>query len=783
MDLQQFHDMELRCTQEDMPRCQAACPLHVDVRGMLALVRKGDFSQAYARYAQTVPFPRILARVCDHPCEKACLRSSKDDGIAIRALELACVTYNRRNLPNRPLRTQKSATVAIVGAGISGLAAASTLAAKGYKVTVYDAGARPGGRLVAFSGETLPREAMDADLQILDHLRVEFRFCETVGNHAEATTRLDDIVAQYDAIYLAPGNRDLRELAPGIDLDAEGRPVVDDLTLATSNPKIFAGGSCRHRDSFVQSVCDGKAAMISIDRLLQGASLTSARVKDGPLVTGLFTSLEGVDKEPVTRMADPLAGYSEEEARKEAARCLDCQCLECVKLCEYMKEFRTTSPRQLARQVFKNMSGVGGHRFNLQMNSCSLCGQCEAVCENDFNMADICKSARASLVAQGKMPPSAFDFALADMRYSNGTAFTLTRHAPGLDKSAYAFFPGCQLSGSAPWQARAVYDYLREKLPEGVGIMLGCCGVQADWAGESALFLEALENVRAQWISLGKPTIIAACPTCYMVFKRHLPEIPVEALVPVLERVGLPAPLPHEKLHLAIHDSCTTRYEEDLQESARRVLAACDVDVCELPTSRKLTECCGFGGLMQISNRDLAHKVADRRIGESPLDFVVYCSMCRDNFSHRGKPTYHVLDILFGNEKGEVRPGSALGYSARHDNRARLKRELLRDLWGEETALETPLVLHISDEVRAIMEKFLVLDADVREVILYAERTGNRLKNVTNGHYIASYKPAHVTYWAEYSMDEDGAATVFDAWCHRLEIVGLASVKACPYSK
>ena len=161
MDLQQFHDMELRCTQEDMPRCQAACPLHVDVRGMLALVRKGDFSQAYARYAQTVPFPRILARVCDHPCEKACLRSSKDDGIAIRALELACVTYNRRNLPNRPLRTQKSATVAIVGAGISGLAAASTLAAKGYKVTVYDAGARPGGRLVAFP---CPYAGLDIEL-------------------------------------------------------------------------------------------------------------------------------------------------------------------------------------------------------------------------------------------------------------------------------------------------------------------------------------------------------------------------------------------------------------------------------------------------------------------------------------------------------------------------------------------------------------------------------------------------------------------------------------------
>lgn len=786
MDLQQFHDMELRCTQEDMPRCAAACPLHVDVRGIMAFVRKGDFNQGYARYAQTVPFPRILSRICDHPCEGACLRSglgAPDAGLAIRALEQACVTYNKRFLPNRPLRTRKDERVAVIGAGLSGLTAAQLLAAKGFRVTVLDAGIRPGGRLAAFSEDTLPKDAIEADFAILAHLGIEMRCDTVVGSHAAASVRLDELAAQYDAIYLAPGACDFRELAPGLELDAQGYPVVDEMTLATSMPKVFAGGSWRHNGSFIHAVCDGRAAMISIDRLLQGASLTSSRVKDGPLETGLFTSTEGVTPEPVTPMADP-SGYSQQEARAEAGRCLDCQCLECVKLCEYMKQYKTASPRQLARQIFKNMSGVGGHRFNQQMNSCSLCRQCEAVCAQDFSMADICHAARESLVRQGKMPPSAFDFALADMRYSASDAFQLTRHAPGTSSSAWAFFPGCQLSGAAPWQVQAVYGYLADRLSDGVGLMLGCCGVQADWAGESVLFLEALENVREQWLALGRPTIITACPTCYMVFRKHLPEVQVEALVPLIERLGLPKDLPAlpDGLTLALHDSCTTRYETDLQDSARRLLAQLGVTVAELPTNRSRTECCGFGGLMQISNRDLAHKVMDRRTGESPLDFVVYCSMCRENFSHRGKTTWHVLDLIFGDAEGRVRPRPASGYSQRHDNRARLKKELLAGVWGESVTEEALLPLHISDEVRAVMEKYLILDADVRAVISYAERSGNALKNTVTGHTLASYKPAHVTYWADYTMNGDGSATVHDAWCHRLEIVGLASTKACPFS-
>ena len=776
MDLQQFHEMEARCTQEDMPRCTAACPLHVDVRGMLAAVRKGDFSKGYIIFSQMVPFPGIISHTCDHPCQNSCIRAEIDDGIVVNALERACSTFNAKPLPKRPLIQQKDKKIAVVGAGVSGLTAAYYLAGKGYRVNVFDAGNALGGRLNALSEAVLPRRIMADDLATLTYLRVQTTLGVVAGNNADAHISFDALLEQYDAVYLGLGRTDVGGLKLGLDLDDGGTIRVDPETLGTSNPKVFSGGSHRQSSaniSLIDSVCDGKSAMISSDRFLQNASLTANRANEGPQSTRLFTCTDGVDPQPVTRAAEPgqgYIGYTGDEAVTEAERCLDCQCLECVNLCEYMRHYKT-APRLLARQIFKNMSGVGGHRSNQQMNSCSLCRQCEAVCKDGFSLADVCRAAREALVREGKMPPSAFDFALQDMKYSGSDAFSLTRHEPERSESAYVFYPGCQLSGAAPWQVIEIYGYLRGKISDGVGLMLGCCGVQADWAGEKDKFLESLAAVRARWTELGKPVMIVACPTCYMVFKQHLPEINVEFLSSIMENLGLPKSPSAVPRTVAIHDSCTTRFEREIQDSVRRILSTLGHTVEELKTGRELTECCGFGGLMQISNRHLAHQVVDRRIGESDSDYLVYCSMCRENFANRGKTTYHLLDMLFGDEAGSMTARPAVGYSQRHDNRARLKARMLREVWGEEDQQNgAPSALHISSEVRSVMEDSLILDADVRAVIEYAERTGNKLQNRSSGHLIASFRPAHVTYWVEYAPAESGF-TIYDAYCHRLEIV------------
>jgi Fe-S oxidoreductase len=646
------------------------------------------------------------------------------------------------------------------------------LANKGIKITVFEAGNNLGGRLLGLTEEILNRQIMLNDLEVLNHLHVETRIGAVINN--ASNNSFNEILQDFDAVYLGLGQGDISALELGLELNSNGTIRIDPTTMETSNSKVFAGGSHRQDRnglSVISSVADGKSAVISIDRFLQKASLTASRHFFGSRPTRLITNVDGIISQPMVPINDPTRGYAEEEAKTEASRCIECQCLECFKHCEYMRHFKM-EPRALARQIFKNSSAIA-HRFSLPMNSCSLCRQCEAVCQYEFSIADFCEAARETMVTAGRMPPSAFGFAIQDLKYSNSDVFSLTRLEPGRSEIEYAFYPGCQLSGSAPWQVSKAYSYLRDKISGGVGLMLGCCGVQANWAGEAEIFQKSLASFRSKWTELGNPKIIAACPTCFMVFKKHVPELSVVLLSNFIDKFGIPKPVNSNSLVLAIHDSCTTRYEKEIQNSVRKILLDLGHTINELTASRELTECCGFGGLMQVSNRDLAHKVVDRRIEESENDYLVYCSMCRDNFTNRGKKTYHLLDLIFGDENGKIAARPPIGYSRRHDNRARLKNMFLKEVWGEEISYDpTPVKLIISEALRSVMENSLILDFDLYRVIEYAERTGNKLQNIVSGHYLAYFKPENVTYWVEYTTEGDGYV-IHDAYSHRLEMTLL----------
>ncbi len=748
MDPRLVRDREAQCIQEQPPACSTACPIHLDARGVIERVRKGDFRGGLTIFSRYVPFPGILARICDHPCEASCRRGEVGDAVRISNLERACVAYG--GVAPTPSRLpSKDRRVAVVGGGLSGLTAAHELAVKGYGVVVFEA--RP--QLLGRVRNLLPDGLIDAELSVLERLGAEIR-CNT---HIAAGASLQD----FDAVYLGTG--------PG---PTEHRLQIDSITYSTSDPRIFAGGSHRYAPlafSPILSVQDGKCAAISIDRFLQGASLSGSRGSQGPSVSQLHVNLNGIEAAAAIEPSDPGLGYSREEAVREAGRCLPCNCLECVKVCEFLQHYKVY-PKRYIREIYNNDCIVMGMRkSNRMVNSCTLCGLCAQVCPTKLNMADTCLEARESMVAKGKMPPSAHEFALRDMAFSQSSAFTLARHQRGFPSSSAVFFPGCQLSGSSPGQVYRAYRHLRGMIPGGVGLMLGCCGAPAHWAGRADLFEDALASLFRSWQKMGRPKLITACSSCYRTLKDHLPEIEVESLWPVLERSNFSDRDPRLQQTLAIHDPCSTRADREVEDSARRLAAKLGVDVVEL-NQRGHTTCCGYGGLARFANPEVTDKIVRRRIAESDADYLTYCAMCRDAFARQGKRAVHILDLFFPNGAD---PGARRdpGFSGRQENRARLKSRFLREVWGENVKTnEPPIQLRIAPEVLERMEQRMILVEDVRTVMEHARSGGALIVNPQSGHFLACHRPSCVTYWVEYSVEQD-VVVVHNCYSHRMQVV------------
>ena len=74
MDQADLRQLEAQCIQEHAPECTAACPLHVDVRAVLAAVSRNDFDTALTTLKKRLPFPGIIGRICPQPCQAPCSR-------------------------------------------------------------------------------------------------------------------------------------------------------------------------------------------------------------------------------------------------------------------------------------------------------------------------------------------------------------------------------------------------------------------------------------------------------------------------------------------------------------------------------------------------------------------------------------------------------------------------------------------------------------------------------------------------------------------------------------
>ncbi len=754
MEQEKLRRLEEKCIQDCAPPCTAACPVHVDVRSLTGHIARGDFSAALKLLRKTLPFPTIIGSICDQPCRSHCNRSLAGGSIEIAALERACAFTADTPAPKILVLPARDKRVAIVGGGLGGLTAAFDLRKKGYAVTVFEAAGSLGGSIRKVGGERLTPECIEGELAVL----------EAIGVEVELHTKADVFnLPDFDAVFAAPGAAGGSQYLP-----------VDPITYATAREGLFAGGSLL-RDAYspILSVADGRRAAISIDRYLQNVSLTASRAGEGSLQSCLYTNMGSV--KPAIAPPRSPNGFTIQEAVQEADRCLQCECLECVKVCRYLEAFGSY-PKKYIRETYNNLSIVMGVRqSNALINSCSLCGLCAEVCPKGLDMGSVMSDARRIMIGQKRMPPSAHDFALRDMLFANSDASALCIPAPGKDSCEYLFFPGCQLSASAPEHVEKTYALLRDTFSADVGLMLGCCGAPADWAGRDDLLKQVLDDFSVQHRRMGSPRLILACPSCSRVFRRYLPEVETVSLWEVLEKSGAaPVAAPAREHVLSIHDPCSARNDGRLHESVRIIVTNFGYTIKELPLSRQKTTCCSYGGLMWFANAKVAREVIDRRIRESGDDYLTYCSMCRDLFASQGKRCLHLLDLLFENDVSSSSSRACPGWSQRRENRVQLKRRILTKLTGEvmtDDACEHQQEFFIAADVQAVLEQRFILAEDIRQVIAQAEQTGRKLVNPETGSTLAYHKLGCVTYWVEYSSTPGGAFSINNAYSHRMEII------------
>jgi NADPH-dependent glutamate synthase beta subunit-like oxidoreductase len=366
--------------------CHVICPAKMNIPLMIRQIAAGKLRQAIATVKKDIALPAVLGRICPAPCEMGCrwavvsgsVVSGSDPAVSICLLKryVADVDLQSKESYLPTCKPKQNKRIAIVGAGPAGLAAGYYLQQEGFSCTIFDDQEKPGGMLrYGVSRQELPEDVLDKEIAIINRLGVEFK-CRT---KISSTLSLEQLRRDFNAVFVAVGadaeSMGLKTSLNGIEIDSK--------TYQTNLPDVFAGGDAvRKRKLTVRAVADGKEAAVSIGQFLSGQAVTGVtkpfntrigKIKDEEKEKFL-TSGSSV---PRTVPSEKGGGFTEQEAREEAERCLHCDCRkpdEC-KLRRYAHDYEA-KPNRYKSQRRTFVQYTSHPEVIYEPGKCIDCGLC-----------------------------------------------------------------------------------------------------------------------------------------------------------------------------------------------------------------------------------------------------------------------------------------------------------------------------------------------------------------------------------------------------------------------